>query len=81
MERKEYLERCQKCAVLPQGVGRIKQRVPEDLRVKYKGKEFYPEAYLLAFDEDGNPEHVAVLHELDENSIRHVPLCLVDACV
>ena len=79
MERKEYLKRCQECATLPQGIGRIKQRVPEDLRVKYKGKEYYPEAYMLAFaDVDGYPIHTAILHELNENSIKHVPLSLVE---
>ncbi len=75
MERKTYLDICQKVSVLPQGIGGIKQSVPEELCVWYRGVKFYPYAYMLAFDEvAGEPIHIAVLHDMDVNSIRHVAL-------
>ncbi|MBE7064171.1 MAG: hypothetical protein E7390_10375 [Ruminococcaceae bacterium] len=79
MDKKEYISRCQKVSVLPQGVGGIKQNVPDELCVLYKGLKLYPHAYMLAFDEvTGEPIHVAVLHDMDVNSIRHVDLAKVE---
>ena len=79
MDRKLYLDMCQKVSVLPQGVGGIKQNVPEELCVTYKGVKLYPHAYMLAFDEvTGEPVHVAVLHDMNVNSIRHVELAKVE---
>ena len=75
MEKKMYFELCRKVATLPQGVGGIKQNVPEALCVRYKDVKLYPYAYMLAFDEvTGEPMHIAVLHDMDVNSIRHVAL-------
>ena len=75
MDRTLYLKLCQKVAVLPGGIGGIKQNVPEELCVFYKNQKYYPHAYMMAFDEaDGEPLHIAILHDMDANSIRHVDL-------
>ena len=79
MEKKKYFELCQKVSVLPQGIGGIKQNVPEALCVMYRGVKLYPYAYMLAFDEvTGEPMHVAVLHDMEINSVRHVALAKVE---
>ena len=69
MERKRYLELCQKCAVLDEGVLGIKKNVPEELQVEYDGIVWYPEKYVLSFEKKtGNVVHTAVLHSLSANS-------------
>ena len=60
MERKRYLELCQKYAV-----GR-------DIRVKYKDTEYHPYRYELGFDKQGKPIHTAILKDLKANSIIYV---------
>lgn len=68
IDRREYLEMCQKVSVLPSGVFGIKQNVPDDLKVIHNGIEYYPISYKLSFD-NGRPTHTAVLHDLKANSI------------
>ena len=75
MDRTLYLKMCQQVAVLPSGVGGIKQDVPEELCVYYKETKYYPYGYMIVFnDADGEPMHIAILHDMDVNSIRHVAL-------
>lgn len=69
MDRKLYLELCQKVSVLKSGIFGIKENVPDDLKVIYDGIVYYPVAYVLTFDEKGNPQHDAILHDLRANSI------------
>ena len=68
MNRKLYLELCQKVSVLKDGVLGIKQNVPDELKVVHKGIVYYPVAYELSFL-DGQPNHTAVLHSLYANGI------------
>jgi hypothetical protein len=49
MERKLYLELCQKYAV------------GGDIRVKYKNTEYHPYRYELGFDDNGKSIHTAIL--------------------
>ena len=72
IERKKYLEMCQKVSVLPGGVFGIKQNVPDDLKVVHNGIAYYPVAYELSFDDKGNVKHTAILHDLKAN-------CIIDA--
>lgn len=74
MERKKYLELCQKCATLPEGVLGMKMRVPKDCRVTVNGSEYYPVSYTLRFDKTGNAVHDACLHDLRANSVVVVAL-------
>ena len=57
MERKQYLELCQKYAV------------GEDIRVKYKDTEYRPYRYELGFDDTGKSIHTAILKDLKANSL------------
>lgn len=69
MDRKTYLELCQKCAVIPN-----KQNIPLDCLVMYNGIKYYPIGYELYFTDTGQPKHKAVLHDLKANSICYAML-------
>lgn len=62
MERKRYLELCQKYAV---GC---------DVRVKYKDTLYRPYRYELGFDDKGNSIHTAILKDVNANSVLHTKL-------
>ena len=68
MERKQYLELCQKYAV------------GEDIRVKYKDFEYRPYRYELGFDKQGNSTHTAILKNLKANSVIYVMLKDIKEC-
>ena len=68
IDRREYLEMCQKVSVLPSGVFGIKQNVPDDLKVVHNGIAYYPISYKLSFD-NGRPTHTAILHDLKANCV------------
>ena len=68
MERKRYLELCQKYAV-----GR-------DIRVKYKDIEYHPYRYELGFDDKGNTIHTAILKDIKANSVVYTMLEEVKEC-
>lgn len=68
MNRKDYLNLCQQCAV------RKKALLPEALTVRHNGNMYMPKGYLLEFDGSGNPIHTAVLHSLTANSETYAPL-------
>ena len=75
MDRTLYLKMCQKVSTLPQGVGGIKQSVPDELCVLYKEIKWYPEGYMLIFHEvTGEPINIAILHDMNVNSIKHANL-------
>lgn len=76
MERKEYLEMAQKCAILPCKAYTMKQ-IPDELKVVYDANEYYPFAYELAFDKRGSAIHIAILHDLNTNSVQKARLELV----
>ena len=67
MDRKEYLQMCQKVSALKDRGG-IKQNIPPELLVKYDGIAYYPQAYELSFD-NGTTVHKAILHDLNANAI------------
>ena len=71
MDRKTYIEMCQRCAVLPEGALGIKRNVPCELLVRYDGATYYPVAYKLSFTRKGEPIHTAILHELNANAEIH----------
>ena len=77
VERAEYLQMCQKCSVLKSKCCRIKENVPDDLKVIYNGTIYYPVAYELSF-KNGKTQHTAVLHDLKSNSVTYADLSKVD---
>lgn len=75
IDRKEYLNMARDCAMLKsEGMYHIKKNVPDKLRVIWKEEEYYPQSYLLGFNNDGTVSHVAVIHSLTANSVCYVPL-------
>ena len=68
MDRKLYLELCQKYAV------------GGDIRVKYKDTEYRPYRYELGFDSGGKSIHTAILKDLKANSIIYVILKDIKEC-
>ena len=73
IDRKLYLELCQKVSMLKSGICTIKENVPDDLKVIYNGIAYYPVAYQLSFDK-GQTKHSALLHDLNANSITQANL-------
>lgn len=73
IERKTYLELCQKVSVLKNGICGIKENVPDELKVIHNGIEYYPISYELSFN-NGKPTHTAILHDLHTNSITNASL-------
>ena len=68
MERKQYLELCQKYAI---GC---------DIRIKYKDTEYHPYRYELGFDSNGKSIHTAILKDLKANSLLYCRLEDVKEC-
>ena len=68
MERKQYLELCQKYAV------------GEDIRVKLKDAKYHPYRYELGFDDTGKSIHTAILKDLKANSLLYCGLEDVKEC-
>lgn len=79
MERKIYLEMMRQCSVLERGVFGICKDVPPELRVVWKGIEYYPEAYTLEYRADGSISHTCRLHDLTANAVVGAPLHEVEA--
>lgn len=69
MERTNFLQMCQRVSMLKSGICGVKENVPDELKVIYNGIVYYPVAYVLTFDEKGNPQHDVILHDLRANSI------------
>ena len=68
MERKRYLELCQKYAV------------DGDIKVLYKGALYHPYRYELGFNDKGNSIHTAILKDLKANSVVYTMLENVEEC-
>ena len=73
MDRKLYLELCQRVSILKSGICGVKENVTNDLKVFYGGTIFYPVAYELSFD-NGQPQHRAILHDLKANCVVYAKL-------
>ena len=80
MERNEFLKKCQKMSMLPDGIMHTKKDAPKELRVIYNGTEYYPEYLEIKFD-NGKVRNIAVLHELKANCRLCVPLELVEKLI
>jgi len=75
VDRTKYLNFCRECVmVCKKGTNGILKNVPDRLRIVYKGIEYYPLSYELAFFDDGSVNHIAIIHDLKANSVCHVPL-------
>ena len=74
IERKTYLEMCQRVSVLTGGIFGIKQNVPDNLKVVYDGIAYYPVSLDISFDKDGRVINTAIIHSLRANSVIEINL-------
>lgn len=73
MDRKEFLQICQKVSVLPETTMHMKTAIPPELTVLYEGIQFYPIGYEMTFKQ-GISQHIAILHDMKAHSIMKVDL-------
>lgn len=75
IDRTRYLNMCRSCAIIRERdmYGRI-VHVPDDLRVIWRGSEYYPISYTLSFAPDGTTRHGATIHDINASSIIMVAL-------
>lgn len=73
MDRKEFLQLCQRASVLPETTMHIKTAIPPELTVLYEGIQFYPIGYEMTFKQ-GISQHTAILHDMKAHSIVKVDL-------
>lgn len=67
MERKRYLELCQRNAVFG-----------NQCLVSYGGRVYYPKRYELAFNDAGKTLHGAILRNVDNDGVLYCNLDLVE---
>lgn len=77
MNRKEYLELCQKVSALPETTMHIKAQIPPELTVSYTGIQFYPTGYEMTFKQ-GISQHTAILHDMKAHSVIYADLQKVE---
>ena len=68
IDRKMFIEMCQKCAVLPKVAGVVSD-VPKELTVLWKGTKYYPVGYEVFFGNDGRVVQSAIIHDMKANSV------------
>lgn len=73
MDRKEFLQICQKVSVLPETTMYIKMAIPPELTVLYEGIQFYPIGYEMTFKQ-GISQHTAILHDMKSHSVTYADL-------
>lgn len=73
IDRKEFLQICQRVSVLPETTMHIKTEIPPELTVLYEGIQFYPTGYEMTFKQ-GISQHTAILHDMKANNIVKVNL-------
>ena len=73
IDRKEFLQICQKVSVLPETTMHIKTAIPPELTVLYEGIQFYPVGYEMTYKQ-GISQHTAILHDMKVNNIVKVKL-------
>lgn len=77
MDRKEFLQLCQRVSVLPETTMHIKMEIPPELTVLYEGIQFYPIGYEMTFKQE-IPQHTAILHDMKAHSVSYVDLSKVE---
>ena len=77
MDRKEFLQICQRVSVLPETTMHVKKAIPPELTVLYEGIQFYPVGYEMTFKQ-GISQHTAILHDMKAHSVSYVDLSRVE---
>ena len=73
IDRKEFLQICQKVSILPETTMHIKTAIPPELTVLYEGIQFYPIGYEMTYKQ-GISQHTAILHDMKSNNVVKVKL-------
>ena len=73
IDRNEYIRMCQKVAMLPRGA-----EIPEELRLVFRGIEWYPIYYAMKFDSEGDAVNVACLRDLNANCTDYAILTEIE---
>lgn len=73
IDRKEFLQICQKVSVLPETTMHIKTEIPPELTVMCEGIQFYPTGYEMTFKQ-GISQHTAILHDMKAHSVTYADL-------
>lgn len=73
MDRKQFLELCQRVSVLSDDVSGVKRNITPDLIVNFDCMRFYPVGYQITFNQ-GKIKHTAILHDLRCASIIYCDL-------
>lgn len=73
MDRKQFLEICQRVSVLPDDVSGTKRNITPDLIVNFDCMRFYPVGYQITFNQ-GKIKHTAILHDLKCASVIYCDL-------
>lgn len=77
IDRKEFLQICQKVSVLPETTMYMKTAIPPELTVMCEGIQFYPIGYEMTFKQ-GNSQHTAILHDMKSRSVVYADLDKVE---
>ncbi len=77
IDRKEFLQICQKVSVLPETTMHTKTSIPPELTVLYDGIQFYPTGYEMTFKQ-GISQHTAILHDMKAHSVVYADLDKVE---
>lgn len=77
MDRHEFLELCQRVSLCPEVHG--VRKVSPELVVTSGSMRYYPVSYELTY-KDGQPVHIAWLHDLKANSKTTQLLSDVEKC-
>ena len=77
MDRKQFLTLCKEVSLLPSGIAGTIARIPPELLVIYNSTTYYPLYYEMHFKK-GEYYDVAVLHDLNCNSLFHCSLEMVE---
>ena len=77
MNRKEFLEICQKASALPETTMHMKTQIPPELTVLCDGIQFYPIGYEMTFKR-GISQHTAILHDMKANGVIYADLQKVE---
>lgn len=78
MERKEYIQLCQRASFKTGYAGAWWAAKWDDEELVYwKGEQFVPVDYQFGFRK-GNPTHQAILHDLKANAVYIAPLSEIE---
>lgn len=68
MDRRQYLLMCRECAILEKKERGTLLDCPDELKVVWRGMEFYPLSLTIEFDKKGNAVNYCRMHDLMADS-------------